>query len=67
MKLFLTWLVGVPLLVASLVAMPAVSRIVTPDRNARQECLFDDQQYGMALTVTDQGQSISCNWRAIKQ
>ena len=66
MKLILTWLVGVPLLVASLVAMPAVSRIVTPDRSAR-ECLLDDQQYGMALTVPDQGHFISCNGRAIKQ
>jgi hypothetical protein len=67
MKLILTWLVGVPLMVASIVALPAVGRLVTPDKGVRQECLLDDQQYGMVLSVTYQGHGISCNWRTIKQ
>jgi hypothetical protein len=65
MKLFLTWLVGVPFMVASIVAMPAVGRLVVP---AHQDppCLLEDQKYGVALTVTDQGHRISCHAHAVK-
>jgi hypothetical protein len=65
MKLFFTWLVGVPLMVASLVAMPAVGRFVVPD-NRDQQCLLDDQKYGMALAITDQGHRIACHARTVK-
>ncbi len=65
MKLFFTWLVGVPLMVASIVAMPAVGRFVVPDNRDRQ-CLLDDQKYGMALAITDQGHRITCHSRAVK-
>ncbi len=66
MKLFLTWLVGVPLMVASMVALPAVGRLVAPD-NIKQQCLLDDQDYAVVLTVSNQGHRIPCHARAVKQ
>jgi len=66
MKLFLIWLLGVPLMVASIVAVPAVARFVAPASDYSQQCLLDDQRYDMSLAVTDQGHRIRCHARSIK-
>jgi hypothetical protein len=66
MKLFLIWLLGVPLLVASIVSVPAVARFVMPASNYDQHCLLEDQPYDVALTVTDQGHRVLCHARSVK-
>lgn len=66
MKLFLIWLLGVPLMVASIVAVPAVARLVAPAIDYSQQCLLDDQHYDMSLAVTDQGHRVPCHVRSIK-
>jgi hypothetical protein len=66
MKLFLIWLLGVPLMVASIVGVPAVARLVSPASDYTQQCLLDDQRYDMSLAVADQGHRVRCHARSIK-
>ncbi len=66
MKLFFIWLLGVPLMVASLVAVPAVARFVAPSSDYSQQCLLNDQRYDVSLAVTDQGHRVRCHERSVK-
>jgi hypothetical protein len=66
MKLFLIWLLGVPLMVASIVAVPAVARFVMPASSYDRKCLLDDQPYGVALAVAHQGHRVPCQAHAVK-
>jgi hypothetical protein len=66
MKLFLIWLLGVPLMVAFIVAVPAVAHIVMPASSYNRSCLLDDQGYGVAFSVTDHGHRIPCHAHSVK-
>jgi hypothetical protein len=66
MKLFLVWLLGVPLLVASMVSVPAVGHLVMPATSSNSQCLLENQDYGVALAVTDQGNRVPCHSRPVK-
>ena len=73
MKLFLTWLLGVPVLVLAMVVARAVSplglevnasRIATPA--PRSACLRQGELKHMDTAVTKNGHRIACNRRAVK-
>jgi hypothetical protein len=66
MKLFLIWLLGVPLMVASIVSAPAVAHLVAPAGSYNRACLLDDQGYGMASAVAEQGHRVPCQARSVK-
>jgi hypothetical protein len=68
MKLFFIWLLGVPLMVASLVAVSAIGhRIATASNISYSECLRNHDLDGVASSIANQRHHISCNGRAVKQ
>lgn len=73
MKLFLTWLLGVPLLVLAMVVARAVSpqglevnasHIAPPA--PRSACVRQGELKHMDTAVTKNGHRIACNRRAVK-
>jgi len=61
MKLFRIWLFGVPLAVASLVALGAIShRVATYAQESRTECLLDGQLDDVPQAVAKQRNRVSC-------
>lgn len=73
MKLFLTWLLGVPVLVLAMVVARATSpqwldahapRIAAP--SVRSACLRQDEFKRMDAVITKDGHRVSCNRRAVK-
>lgn len=54
MKLFLTWLLGVPLIVTSMVIVQSRNRL-------NESCLRQAELHGVATTVAQNGNRISCD------
>ena len=67
MKLFRIWLFGVPLAVASLVALSAISnRAATYTQESQGQCLLNSQVDGVSSSVAKQRHRVSCEARAIQ-
>jgi hypothetical protein len=67
MKLFRIWLFGVPLVVASLVALGAISnRVATYAQDSRTQCLLDRQVDRVPAAVADQRNGVSGKARAVQ-
>ncbi len=58
------WEKYLDVMVASIVAMPAVGRLVVPEASAH--CSLDGQNYGMSLAVANQGHGIACNTHVVE-
>jgi hypothetical protein len=67
MKLFRIWLFGVPLAVASLVVLGAIShRVATYSQESRAPCSLDRQVDGVSPAVAQQRHRVSCESRAVQ-
>jgi len=67
MKLFRIWLFGVPLAVASLVALGAIShRVATYAQEPRTQCLLDAELDDVSPAVTEQRNRVSCQALAVQ-
>lgn len=67
MKLFRIWLFGVPLAVASLVVLGAIShRVAAYTQESRPDCLLDRQLDGVPSAVAKQRNGVTCDSRAVQ-
>ena len=68
MRLVLTWLVGVPVLVLSMV-LARSEFLQSPELEARAEpksvCLRQGETHDVAMSVSNQGYRLSCDRRTI--
>ena len=67
MKLFRIWLFGVPLAVASLLALGAIShRVAAYTQDTQSECLLDRQVDGVPSAIAKQRNGIPCRSDAVQ-
>lgn len=69
MKLFLTWLLGVPVMVLAMVLARAMSpQGFSGERNALAagECLRQQQSHVVSPLVADQRYRVTCNRRTVQ-
>jgi hypothetical protein len=66
MKLIVMWMLGVPLAVGSMVALPTVGHRLASEVSVRQAACLKEYQHDVRLAITQQRHRIACRAHAVK-